>query len=339
MSAPRKIATSKLKPQAGLLSVLSASMPIKITPSELKAQAGQLNTLYERLVHVYHMSSGALGLVEQALYGKFTNKCYAQFNAYRNKLKQLMADLQTAQKVALRCAEEFENADKVIRDTIGDSIPEEIMETPVSTQEVSYDLRSDPKIFGEGNYHDKEMAAIYEPALSFGSVTYNNALRGDPNSIRTVSCVWFSKAKLHQRGFATEVPNSFSLAEPKERLLEGSSTTFSGALAKIKDKLDANNNEPLYNIYLEGENHGHTALIDKAYVDEDGNLRIVFSEHGDFGSNELLSVVPNSFNIEKIRPFIEQKEYVITQDGWGNYILPKVWNDCTVRNINVYGSP
>ena len=117
-----------------------ANAQIKITPATLRAQSAQLRALQTRMADLSAKSTKVINLLDEALTGSFNILMRTKGNIMLAQMKLLCNDLDTAAQIANRCAETYENADKVIRDTIGDSLPDEVVNTPVSTQEVVPDV-------------------------------------------------------------------------------------------------------------------------------------------------------------------------------------------------------
>ena len=131
----------------------------------------------------------------------------------------------------------------------------------------------------------------------------------DKNGSTSVSCYGFSNYKLCKRGIMKEQNGGFvELKQPEigvdiynqwghdENSYAKTSTEYIKYLLKEK-----NNGNPLYNIYIEGRTAGksatHTILIDKAYLDGDGNMRLIFSDNAD-ASKGVFNVASNSDGVK-----------------------------------------
>ena len=110
---------------------------IKITPSELDSQAVRLSGLGNQMETITSKADRALSLMEDALSSKFTSNMEKKGKTLLKNLKSLKSSLRTGAKVAKECATTYQNADKVLRDEIGDSLPQDVINCPVSSQEVS----------------------------------------------------------------------------------------------------------------------------------------------------------------------------------------------------------
>ena len=174
--------------------------------------------------------------------------------------------------------------------------------------------------------YQKELDKITADATASGEeITWNLA---DSNGIHAVSCQWYSYAKLCERGFATDTGAFFSPGSASATISTGDNPTFTGAVSAIKDHIKTNV-EPIYNILIQGDSDGHTVLIDKAYIDEAGELKLVFSEHAD--RSKTISVTANIDGVTKTYPFLPQKDY--SKHEWEN-----IWNmNNAVYSIKVYG--
>lgn len=153
------------------------------------------------------------------------------------------------------------------------------------------------------------------------------------------SCWWFSNKKLELRGLKGK-PVQYGQTTYNEWLNSGSrSNNFSKTAPDyIKYLVEKNGGEPLYNIYVEGTKDGkprnglgsHTVLIDKAWVDEKGELRMILSENKDT-SRGTFPAGQNSAGIKNAYPIKAQKEYTASEAAkmWANAYRP--------LKVEVYG--
>lgn len=112
---------------------------IRILPSELQRQASKLNDLANQMDDITAKSLQAVKMMEEALH------CGSAFSVismltgkslFQERLENVTNSLRTGAEIANTCATTFENADKVIRDKIGDSLPAEVVNTTPSGQYV-----------------------------------------------------------------------------------------------------------------------------------------------------------------------------------------------------------
>lgn len=172
-----------------------------------------------------------------------------------------------------------------------------------------------------------ELDAITKAATQSGEeITWNYP---DKNGIQAVSCQWFSYAKLCERGFAKDTGAHFSPYKPAESIAPKGTQTFTGAISAIEERIKNNGGEPIYNVLIQGNNSGHTALIDKAYIDGSGKLKLIFSEHADL--SQRISVKQNVDGVTITYPFKAQKEYYVSE-------LSQMWNMSNyVKTVSIYG--
>ena len=110
---------------------------IRISPADLKKQAAALNNLSGTATALQAKASTALTLVRNAVDSQiFQMGAYLQHQKTILLMKSMAEALGTAAGIAQRCAEEYINADAAIRKEIGDQLPDEVKNTPTSTQEV-----------------------------------------------------------------------------------------------------------------------------------------------------------------------------------------------------------
>ena len=110
---------------------------IRISPADLKKQAAALSNLSVTATTLQGKASTALNLIRDAVDSKvFRLGAYLQHQKTITLMKTMAESLNTAAGIAQRCAEEYINADAAIRKEIGDSLPDEVKNTPTSTQEV-----------------------------------------------------------------------------------------------------------------------------------------------------------------------------------------------------------
>lgn len=193
----------------------------------------------------------------------------------------------------------------------------------------TYTVQNDPSIFGAGGCYQNEIDKIYSEMKNNGSVTWNYA---NSQGIGSISCQWFARAKLCERGFATDTGDFFSLATPAYQIPCTNGQNFTGAIAGIENQVRANGGEPIYNILIQGNNSGHTALIDKAYIDSSGQLKLLFSDNADW-RKPIMHVANNGNGGTAIYQLMDQKEYTVSE-------LSSVWNMGNyVSHVSVFGSP
>lgn len=109
---------------------------IKITTADLESQAVRLSGLSNQMEDICSKADRALSLMEDALSSKFTSNMDKKGKTLLKNLKTLKSSLNTGAKVATQCATSYQNADKVLRDVIGDSLPEDIKNSSTSSQTV-----------------------------------------------------------------------------------------------------------------------------------------------------------------------------------------------------------
>lgn len=174
--------------------------------------------------------------------------------------------------------------------------------------------------------YQQEINKITADATAKGEeITWNYA---DGNGIQAVSCQWYSYAKLCERGFAKDTGAFFSLDSASATISTGDNHTFTGAVSAIEEHLKTNG-EPIYNVLIQGDSNGHTVLIDKAYLDKSGSLKLVFSEHAD--RSKTIPVAANIDGVTQTYPFMPQKEY--SESEW-----KKIWDmSKVVHSIKIYG--
>lgn len=115
---------------------------IRITPSELESQAARLTGLGNQMEDITSKADRALSLMEDALSSKFTSNMDKKGKTLLKNLKSLKNSLRTGAKVAAQCATSYQNADKVLRDEIGDSLPKDVINSPASNQKVEKTIES-----------------------------------------------------------------------------------------------------------------------------------------------------------------------------------------------------
>lgn len=109
---------------------------IRISTSELNAQATELSKLHGQINDIYQKADKALNLMNEALSAKFVLTMWFKKVTLLAKLATLRKSLNDGANVAIQCAETYENADKVLRDLMGNSLPNDIIQSPISNQEV-----------------------------------------------------------------------------------------------------------------------------------------------------------------------------------------------------------
>lgn len=145
---------------------------IKITPAELESQAARLTVLTNQMQEQIDKSSKALALIEDSLSILFSKSMDSKGNALLKKLKNLRKSLKTGAEVASKCATTYENADKVLRDTMGDSLPDNVVNVPVSNQTVlkaSGPLEGNPRI--SSNYGPRNLYGSFHYGTDFAVPT------------------------------------------------------------------------------------------------------------------------------------------------------------------------
>ncbi len=111
---------------------------IKITPKELTAQAVKLEALDDRLGEAMAKSDQAFRLLCDALSAAFTPNMRTKATKLMRNMETLRRSIHTGADVARECAASYENADKVLRDKIGDELPASIQVLPTSEQKVEH---------------------------------------------------------------------------------------------------------------------------------------------------------------------------------------------------------
>lgn len=109
---------------------------IKITTADLESQATRLSGLGNQMEDIRTKADIALSLMEDALSSKFTSNMDKKGKTLLKNLKSLKNSLNTGAKVATQCATSYRNADKVLRDVIGDSLPNDVKNSSTSAQSV-----------------------------------------------------------------------------------------------------------------------------------------------------------------------------------------------------------
>lgn len=151
---------------------------IRITPSELESQATRLTGLGNQMEDITSKADRALSLMEDALSSKFTSNMDKKGKTLLKNLKSLKNSLRTGAKVAAQCATSYQNADKVLRDEIGDSLPQDVINSPVSNQEVFNSPLANTKEYNNTTYHaldyeDNIMSQNSYDGYEFGYGDYN----------------------------------------------------------------------------------------------------------------------------------------------------------------------
>ncbi len=109
---------------------------IKITPAELKAQSVRMEALEDRMGDVMSKCNAAFQLLCDALSSSFSSNMRGKATKLMGNMEELRRSLHTGADVARECAVTYENADKVLRERIGDELPTEIQIIPPSEQVV-----------------------------------------------------------------------------------------------------------------------------------------------------------------------------------------------------------
>ncbi len=123
---------------------------IKITPNELTAQAVKLETLDNQLGEAMAKSDQAFRLLCDALSAAFTPNMRTKATKLMRNMETLRRSIHTGADVARECAASYENADKVLRDKIGDELPASIQVLPTSEQTVEKPI--DESIYDQTAY-------------------------------------------------------------------------------------------------------------------------------------------------------------------------------------------
>lgn len=159
------------------------------------------------------------------------------------------------------------------------------------------------------------------------------------NGTSSYSCFAFANRKLEMRGLKGK-PVQYGQATYDEWLKSGNRSNNFAKTAPdyIKYLVEKNGGEPLYNIYLEGATGkdgrdglgSHTALIDKAWIDEKGELRMILSENKDT-DHGTFPVAKNPDGVKNSYPLKRQKEYTASEAA-------KMWvNAYRPLKVKVYG--
>jgi len=194
-------------------------------------------------------------------------------------------------------------------------------------------------IFGKNNNYQNEMQTIERKIVDNDDVTWNY-LEGEteqvyrPGSVGSVSCVWFSAAKLFERGLVNDISTNEKLWTENSNTVVGENyTNFETAVGGLEQYIRNNKNKPVYNVLIKGENYTHTVLIDKAYIDENDQLKMVFSDNADGGGT--LDVKTNGNGGTEIMSLRKQKEY--SAEEVQERVWSFAWNTEATTRVYIYG--
>ena len=125
-------------------------------------------------------------------------------------------------------------------------------------------------------------------------VTWNNL---DEKRITSYSCWAYTKQKLEYRGFNYNKPQIGNSSYTSWAKSNGKSNFTNTAADYFEYLLQENGGEPIYNIRISNGSSGkvHTMLIDKLYVDEKGEIRVIFSDQKDT-SKPIVTDIPRYEN-------------------------------------------
>ncbi len=109
---------------------------IRITPAELTAQAAKIREASSKTQEIHSKSNQAMNAISNAMSGKFKSNMDKKGKKLLKNLTELKNSLNQGATVAENCAKSYENMDKELRKQIGDSLPQEVVNTPASNQQV-----------------------------------------------------------------------------------------------------------------------------------------------------------------------------------------------------------
>ncbi len=112
---------------------------IRITPSELTAQAAKIKAASIKSKDISVKSFLIMNKLSNGLSGKFKSNMDKKGKKLLKNLNDLAISLDQGATVAENCAKSYENMDKELRKQIGDSLPQDVVNAPVSTQSVYRD--------------------------------------------------------------------------------------------------------------------------------------------------------------------------------------------------------
>lgn len=115
---------------------------IRISPVELETQANKLYTLGSQVDDITLKAGKAMRLIEEALSSKFTSNMEKKSATLMKNIRSLRDSLYIGSKVAFQCASSYKNADTVLRDEIGNSLPQDVISSPTSDQKVEKTIES-----------------------------------------------------------------------------------------------------------------------------------------------------------------------------------------------------
>lgn len=137
---------------------------ISISPSVLEDQATRLQKLAGQISDIHSKASRAIALIHEATNSKYSSDMKQKGNKLLQNANHLSDKLYEGAKIAVKASSEFINTDKVIRELIGDALPEDVKESETSTQTVmaaSGPLQGTPYI-----------SSPYGPRQLYGSFHY-----------------------------------------------------------------------------------------------------------------------------------------------------------------------
>ena len=123
---------------------------IRISSSDLEAQAVKLKELSQKLYDVRANADKAVKMIEEATISEriwFAQLTSSKLIAAIGRLGDMMSD---GARIATQAAASYENTDKVIRDLIGDQLPDDVKNSATSGQTVVEPL--DESIYDQTAY-------------------------------------------------------------------------------------------------------------------------------------------------------------------------------------------
>lgn len=132
---------------------------ISISTKELETQANKLYALGSHVDDITLKSGKAMRLIEEALSSKFTSNMEEKSKALMKNIRSLRDNLYVGSKVAFQCATSYQNMDKVLRDEIGNTLPDDVVNSPISNQEVKNEFEAkvdemkEKEGFRQGDYN------------------------------------------------------------------------------------------------------------------------------------------------------------------------------------------
>lgn len=236
---------------------------IKISTSDLENQATRLTTLGNQMEDISEKADKALSLIRDALGSKFSSNMDRKSKSLI-KLNSLKDSFYTGAEVANKCASTYQNADKVLRDMIGDSLPQEIKDSPASSQSVY--IYVDKSVYNQ-NAYDYKFKEWYDynkdgklDHINTGCVITSCAYALSLMGITTTPLEAYERSGGCRADFnkISQGKAYISGEEPVSKLNE---------MAK-KTKVD-NNISP---IMLRVKNNTHTCVLEDVEIDANGNI-------------------------------------------------------------------